>query len=301
MFSECTYLPELIYPFIRTAGDNSPRLCFELLATLVLNHWQLWFEFAPELPINYLSMIENLMKYYEPNLLKFYTANQITTTTYAWQLLSSSFSDVLNSNEWCQLWDHILTRSSYFLMFCVIAFNSIHKLTIMQITKSTDIQRFFAEENVIDMKKFLQRAYDMMDICPNYLHPKFYMNEFQSLNGDVYQKFFKYPKKEMENRLECKRRHDVQRLFNDQLYQMERIQYGNEQQLCEKLRTSLEISEDHGKARLCNKSFTNSTAAQHNVSRKLLTNSCVEKLRKSLKEKTDELELLKYAARSVKV
>lgn len=62
VFERVKYLPKFVMPFVRMSKGDL-LFAFELIATLLLNHCQLWFEFLPtiEVPTNYLNLIENVL------------------------------------------------------------------------------------------------------------------------------------------------------------------------------------------------------------------------------------------------
>lgn len=181
----------------------------------------------PEPPINYLALVENVLGHFEPVLLQFYAGHRITNINYAWQLLRSAFADVLNTAEWCQLWDHILTGPACFPVFCVVAYNSMIKSSVMRLNKFSEIERFFDENISFRIENLIERAYKMMAKCPDGLHPRQYMSKFKELGKNSYATFFNYPKIEMEQRLTFEKKRTIQRTFNDLLYKTERKQYNS--------------------------------------------------------------------------
>lgn len=61
IFGYLSYLPKFVLPFLKVCRSDL-LMCFEIVATLILNHCQLWFEFAPlQMPYNYFCLIENVL------------------------------------------------------------------------------------------------------------------------------------------------------------------------------------------------------------------------------------------------
>lgn len=55
------FLPYFIFPFVKFMAGNLLQ-CFEIIATILLNQCNLWFEFSPLMPANYLGFIgENFL------------------------------------------------------------------------------------------------------------------------------------------------------------------------------------------------------------------------------------------------
>ncbi len=76
IFSECDYLPLLVFPFVKLFQNNQV-ICFEVCATLISNWCNCWFEFFPNPPMNILNMIENLLGYHDRNLLEHFMRYRI--------------------------------------------------------------------------------------------------------------------------------------------------------------------------------------------------------------------------------
>ncbi|KAG4067584.1 hypothetical protein HA402_005356 [Bradysia odoriphaga] len=223
-FAQCDYIPKFVFPFVKELGTNL-ILCFETIATVLLNHGQLLFEFAPLEPVNYLGIIENILSHYEPRLLAFYVGKNVTSKTFAWSLLQTAFTEVLDEDQWRQLWDHIVSNAVEFLAFSVVAYNIVMKDVIMRLDSKVTVERFFEEQNSIEMKRFIRRTYDIMEKCPDSLRPNRYLKQFAPLTSGFYEKFTNFPRaliavkdKEVDKLMV------ENRILNDKLYELEKRQ-----------------------------------------------------------------------------
>lgn len=224
VFAQCDYIPKFVFPFVKEFHTNL-ILCFEIIATVLLNHGQLWFEFAPLEPVNYLGMIENILAHYEPQLIRFYGHKNVTSKTFAWSLLQTAFTEVLDEDQWRVLWDHVISNVVEFLVFSVVAYNAVMKDVIIRLESKSSVERFFEEQNVIEMKRFIRKTYDIMDQCPDNLRPSQYLKKFTPLSSNIYQKFTNFPRalisfkdKEVEKLMA------ENRVLNDKLYELEKRQ-----------------------------------------------------------------------------
>lgn len=168
--------------------------CFETIATILLNQCQIWFEFAPLEPLNYLGIIENILAKFDPSLMNFYIEMKITSKIYAWTILENACSEIFDEKQWLQLWDHVLSNKPYFLIFCIVSYNITQKSVLMKLDRSDLIEQFFHEQNNVDFKKFITKTYELMENCTDDVHPRKYLNKFQSLLPGQYQKFNNFPK-----------------------------------------------------------------------------------------------------------
>lgn len=233
------FLPTFIFPFVKIMPDNS-LLVFELLATILLNQCQLWFEFSPMDPINYLGLIENILGYFEPSLIEFYRRKSVTSKIYAWQLARTAFTEVFDEMQWLQLWDHIISGPSYFMLFAIVAYNTVQIGIIERLPTASAIELFFDEPNTIDMNSFLKKTYWLMSQCPKQLHPKQYMTEFEPLNKHQYQKIVNYPRELFDRQTTCMDKMEIEKkLLNKKYNELEKF----EMNLMERLTNNLHRDE----------------------------------------------------------
>jgi hypothetical protein len=181
------FLPRFIFPFIKwSKGDL--LLCFELVATLILNHCRLWFEYSPALqtPYNYLHLVENVLMQCDRKLFDFYKEKSITSEHYALPLMESAFSEALDQHSWLQLWDHIISNEPSFLLFVIVAFNSTMRAIIMKIESADNVRAMFNEPNYMNLKKLVKKAHTFMRKCQL---SSAHMTSFVPLSPGEYQKF----------------------------------------------------------------------------------------------------------------
>ncbi|BFZ13052.1 hypothetical protein BsWGS_16091 [Bradybaena similaris] len=188
VFGEAQYLPSFAFPFVRLYQNNH-LTCFELLATIIVNWSQHWFEYFPNPPINILGMIENILAQHDLPLLHHFMRYNITAQIYAWPLLESAFSEVLTQDEWLVLWDNILSNQPTFLLICVVAYNMCAHGSLIKCTQVEDFQFFYHHQNALSIRQILTKAYSLMDASP----PN-ELNTFAPLTKGNYPVFNKYPK-----------------------------------------------------------------------------------------------------------
>lgn len=194
VFGHVEFLPNFVFPFLKHFKSDS-LACFEVIASILYNHCQLWFEFVPlQMPYNYLGLIENVLLEFDRNLFEFYKSKDITALIYAMPLMETAFSEVFDVQQWLPLWDHIVSNENYFMIFVIVAYNIMLRATIMKYDDGDAIEQMFHEQNYVDLKKLVKKSYNLMDKCPNSIHPKRYMKPFVPLVQGQYQKFTNYPK-----------------------------------------------------------------------------------------------------------
>uniref|UniRef100_A0A8K9Y2L5 TBC1 domain family member 31 n=1 Tax=Oncorhynchus mykiss TaxID=8022 RepID=A0A8K9Y2L5_ONCMY len=92
IFGETDYLPLMAFPFVKLF-QNNPLLCFEVVATTIVNWCQHWFEYFPNPPLNVLSMAENVLAHHDKELLQHLIDCGVTSQLYVWPLLETLFSE----------------------------------------------------------------------------------------------------------------------------------------------------------------------------------------------------------------
>ncbi|XP_047278391.1 TBC1 domain family member 31 isoform X14 [Homo sapiens] len=139
IFSDTPYLPLLAFPFVKLFQNNQ-LICFEVIATLIINWCQHWFEYFPNPPINILSMIENVLAFHDKELLQHFIDHDITSQLYAWPLLETVFSEVLTREEWLKLFDNIFSNHPSFLLMTVVAYNICSRTPLLSCNLKDDFE-----------------------------------------------------------------------------------------------------------------------------------------------------------------
>lgn len=192
VFGYVGFMPHLIYPFAKHMPKNS-MVVFELLVTLFFNHMQLFFEFHPLPPQNYLAMCENILQRNDEQLSKFYLSLQVEPKDYAWAMLVNVFAEVLDEQQWLALWDNILTEPPYFIIFVIVAYNLLQRDVILRLSEKVEVIGFFHDQNPIEVSRLVAKARKIMNKCPEDLHPKRFLPPLSPIPKGVYPKFLKYP------------------------------------------------------------------------------------------------------------
>ncbi|XP_041528493.1 TBC1 domain family member 31 isoform X3 [Microtus oregoni] len=193
IFSDTPYLPLLAFPFVKLFQNNQ-LICFEVVATLIINWCQHWFEYFPNPPINILSMIENVLAFHDKELLQHFTERDVTSQLYAWPLLETVFSEVLTREEWLRLFDNVFSNHPSFLLMAVVAYNTCSRAPLLNSTLKDDIEYFFHHRNNLDINVVIREVYRLMETTPADIHPRSMLDAFVALTKGQYPIFNQYPK-----------------------------------------------------------------------------------------------------------
>lgn len=192
IFGEVEYLPLVAFPFVKLF-QNNPMLCFEVVATVIVNWCQHWFEYFPNPPLNILSMMENVLAHHDKELLQHLVDCGITSQLYAWPLLETLFSEVLTRDEWLKLFDNIFSNHPSFLLMACVAYITCCREPLLLCSQKQDFEYFFHHRNNLDVGAMIKEAYRLMGSTPADIHPKTLLSDFTPLTKGQYPVFNHYP------------------------------------------------------------------------------------------------------------
>ncbi|KAE8599593.1 hypothetical protein XENTR_v10017246 [Xenopus tropicalis] len=193
IFGETKYLPLLAFPFVKLFQNNQ-LICFEVVATVITNWCQHWFEYFPNPPINILGMVENLLAHHDKELLQHFINYGVTSQVYAWPLLETLFSEVLTREEWLRLFDNVFSNHPSFLLMAVVSYIISSRSPLLHCNQKDDFEYFFHHRNNLDIGNMIREAYHLMDTSPAEIHPRRLLSDFEPLTRGQYPIFNKYPK-----------------------------------------------------------------------------------------------------------
>ncbi|CAN9514084.1 unnamed protein product [Ophioblennius macclurei] len=192
IFGEVEYLPLLAFPFVKLF-QNNPMLCFEVVATVIVNWCQHWFEYFPNPPLNILSMAENVLAHHDKELLQHLVDCGVTSQLYVWPLLETLFSEVLTREEWLRLFDNVFSNHPSFLLVACVAYIICCREPLLQCSQKQDFEYFFHHRNNLDVGAMIKEAYRLMSSMPADVHPRNLLSDFTPLTKGQYPVFNHYP------------------------------------------------------------------------------------------------------------
>ncbi|XP_060099237.1 TBC1 domain family member 31 [Heteronotia binoei] len=193
IFGEMPYIPLLAFPFVKLFQNNQ-LICFEVVATVIVNWCQHWFEFFPNPPINVLSMVENLLAHHDKELLQHLMNCNVTSQVYAWPLLETMFSEVLTREEWLKMFDNVFSNHPSYLLMLIAAYVICSRAPLLHCNQKEDFEYFFHHRNNLDISVMMKEAYHLMECTPADIHPQRMLDDFVPLTKGQYPIFNKYPK-----------------------------------------------------------------------------------------------------------
>jgi hypothetical protein len=78
---------------------------------------------------------------------------------YLWSFFKNVFTEVLDTDEWMKLFDHIFTMPPMFFYYFVVAYLSYFRSALLAKHQREDLEFFFQNANPIDVNKVIKLAY----------------------------------------------------------------------------------------------------------------------------------------------
>ncbi|KAI8905481.1 WD40-repeat-containing domain protein [Gorgonomyces haynaldii] len=192
IFENLDYLPSVVFPFVKLyVGDLFS--CLEVLMTVLINWCQKWWEYYPNPPVECLDIIEHLLGFHDPELLRHFVDNKITSATYAWLMLQTLFSEQFSKQDWLTLWDHLVVNQPSFLYHILVAYLIRFRKPLLETTRLSDFEYFFQRRNPTNVNQVILLAYKLSDATPSSLSPSSFVSGFMPLLHGDYPVFNKYP------------------------------------------------------------------------------------------------------------
>ncbi|TPX59801.1 hypothetical protein PhCBS80983_g02246 [Powellomyces hirtus] len=181
VFAGMELLPALVFPFVKVYLSDM-FAGFEIIATVLLNWCQKWWEYHPNPPIECLACVEDLLEFHDKELLDHFLRHKITSQMYAWTMMQPLFSSIFHKDDWLTLWDHLLTNPPWFMYLFVVSYLKSHRIALLRLTKPEDFQFFFTRPNrTVPLATIITSAYGIGPITPAVLHPRTFFEPFKPL------------------------------------------------------------------------------------------------------------------------
>ncbi|KAG9390049.1 Rab-GTPase-TBC domain [Carpediemonas membranifera] len=156
--AQLSYFAEMFFPLIKVFDAN--LLCAaECCMTLVTNHFSTFLPHFPHPPVDYLSLVQAVLREYDPILVQTVQQWRISVVDYIWPLTRSLFTTVLHTAEWEQLMDHVMFHPPCFLVFFTAAYLHSCRKYILKAGSRTAVLALLTRHCPVSLPKALQTAH----------------------------------------------------------------------------------------------------------------------------------------------
>lgn len=193
IFGETEFLPMIVFPFIKLFPNNQ-LICFEIIATILVNYCQKWFEYFPNPPLSVLIMVEALLGHHDVALLEHLIQNEISAQIYAWPMLHTLYSEILTKDEWLIVWDNVFSNHPSFMLYLVVAYLIHTRHALLTVNSKEKFEFFFHHRNAIDIHAVIKETYRLSSSTPTNIDPKKVLESFTPLLETQYPIFNAYPR-----------------------------------------------------------------------------------------------------------
>ncbi|GBG34695.1 TBC1 domain family member 31 [Hondaea fermentalgiana] len=202
VFEEVSYLPALVYPFVRVYGFDE-LAAFETIMLVIFRCCGHWFESFPHMPVFVLARVEKLLETVDPSLLAHLVEREVTSEAYAWPMLRSALTEVLDKKNWLCFWDHVVMQMHHDMMLhpggirrhgpdgaasgswspawlleaAVVAYLRYFRNSIMSLRRREDLEAFFRRPSPLDVKRWVKSA---LALCQSPKYQSFWASFIES-------------------------------------------------------------------------------------------------------------------------
>eukprot|EP01029_Cantina_marsupialis_P023418 TRINITY_DN583_c0_g1_i2.p1 TRINITY_DN583_c0_g1~~TRINITY_DN583_c0_g1_i2.p1 ORF type:complete len:1369 (-),score=402.05 TRINITY_DN583_c0_g1_i2:140-4246(-) len=172
MLSEVTYLPQLVFPFVRLFGRDAFS-AFEVSLTVLVRWCFKFFITFPHPPLPLLSRISELVKLHLPKLYGHLASNEIGPQFYIWPLLRTFLTEILARRQWLSMMDWFFANydKPSLLVFSAIALLRHCESQLLLCTSCAEVEGVLATCCSADAKRIKYLATQMMSSTPENLQP----------------------------------------------------------------------------------------------------------------------------------
>jgi hypothetical protein len=150
-----------VYPLLSVC-ESDTLSCFELVATFFLNWGKDWFACQPWPPIDYLAVIENIVRKNDAALVEHFHAISCDFRLTLWSIASSLMCEVIEPEAWLMIMDNVLYEPLGFFQ-CVCAAFVLSNRTILMSTKSpADVETFCKRLQPANPSRIIARAKQLL-------------------------------------------------------------------------------------------------------------------------------------------
>eukprot|EP01064_Diplonema_japonicum_P039001 TRINITY_DN9664_c0_g3_i1.p1 TRINITY_DN9664_c0_g3~~TRINITY_DN9664_c0_g3_i1.p1 ORF type:complete len:1344 (+),score=337.37 TRINITY_DN9664_c0_g3_i1:52-4032(+) len=159
--SVTSWLPELVFPITKAFGSNV-KAAFEVTLVFLQNWGQAYLANYPHYSYPAVLLIDSLLEQLDPETLEVLRDRGCPVEWYAWSPMTTLFTDLLSTNEWLQVMDHVFSNQPIWLFLFHVAYLSAHKEVFRASTTGEAFFKvFFTKNNPADINKVIHRTYTL--------------------------------------------------------------------------------------------------------------------------------------------
>ena len=155
------YLPDLVYPLL-TVCESDTLSCFELVATFFLNWGKEWFSCQPWPPIDYLAVIESIIKKNDAALVEHFHTISCDFRLTLWSITSSLMCEVIEPEAWLMIMDNVFYEPLGFFQCACAAFVMSNRTILMSTKSPAEVETFCKRLQPANPSRIIARAKQLL-------------------------------------------------------------------------------------------------------------------------------------------
>ncbi|KAJ1477177.1 hypothetical protein T484DRAFT_1822381, partial [Baffinella frigidus] len=148
------FLPAFAHPWVLLFGRDEVLAC-EACVMFALNWSRAWFQYWPSPPLHTLGAVDRLLYAQDPLLVKALVSARLSSKDYAWPLLRSMLSEVLDHASWLRFMDHVLVSPPERILLLIVAFLHHHRVPLLCVTDLAQLNVFLEKPHHVEVASLL--------------------------------------------------------------------------------------------------------------------------------------------------
>ena len=205
------FLPAFAHPWVSFFGRDEV-LATEACVMFALNWARGWFQYWPSPPLQALGAVDRVLFAQDPALSKALHLAGASSKEYAWPLLRTMFSEVLDHASWVRLMDHVLVSPPERILLFIAAFLNHQRAALLCVTEPEQLRAYLAKARHVEVPAVVAIARKMAasarlrpvllqvglaDLPPLALQPVQFLGS--SADGGAYPLLTDFPKAAVEH------------------------------------------------------------------------------------------------------
>ncbi|KAJ9467485.1 hypothetical protein DIPPA_14099 [Diplonema papillatum] len=154
------WMPELLFPLVKSFGNNL-KSAFEASLVYLLNWGKSFLADYPHYSYHSVLLLNTLLERLEPDTLGILRTNSCPVELYAWQPMTSIFTDLLSCSEWQAVMDHAFSNQPIWLFYFHVAYLASQKKVLATCKGEEGFSKFFQRNNPVNVNQVIQHAYQL--------------------------------------------------------------------------------------------------------------------------------------------
>ena len=158
LLAECSYLPQIAFPFTMVFENDDNQVATESVMSFFMWIGHSWLTSFPDPPSHILSTFNAILIHNDPLLAQHICGNNTNVGSICWGLISSIYTEIINTKEWFALMDFLVSRFEEQSLFYLtpIAILKATRASVLCISDSSLIASYYRNQQGIKADELIE-------------------------------------------------------------------------------------------------------------------------------------------------